>query len=148
MKDFVLKPRMSEKTYGQSTTLRTFAFLVPQSANKHSVARAVKAQYDVDAVNVNILNQTGKKVRTYRNRRFTAGERSEFKKAYVTLKEGQSIPIFAAVEEAEKQAEKTQKAVDKKAGKSEVKAESQTETKVNSTAKTSGRRFFRKSGER
>lgn len=119
MKDFVLKPRVSEKVYGLSTALNTFAFLVPKDANRHTVARAVSAQYEVDVENVNILNQKGKAVRTYRNKRFTAGDRSDFKKAYVTLKKGQSIPVFAAVEEAEEKSEKTQKAVDKKAKKAE-----------------------------
>ena len=117
MKDFVLKPRMSEKTYGQSTALNTFAFLVPKDANRHSVARAVKAQYEVDVESVNILNQKGKTTRTYRNKRFTAGIRSDYKKAYVTLKEGQSIPVFAAVEEAQEKADKTEKAVEKAAQK-------------------------------
>lgn len=144
MKDFVLKPRMSEKTYSQSAALRTFAFLVPKSANKHTVARAVVAQYNVEVETVNILNQAGKKVRTYRNKRFTSGERSDYKKAYVTLKEGHSLPIFAAVEEAEKKSEKTQQIVDKKA-KNTV---APSETKADTTAKTSGRSFLRKSGER
>jgi len=53
----------------------------------------------------------------YRKRRYENGRRSNVKKAYVTLKEGDQIPIFAAVEEQEEKAEKTQEVVTKAAEK-------------------------------
>jgi hypothetical protein len=71
----------------------------------------------------------GKAKRTYRKSggRSVMGRRSDAKKAYVTLKEGDSIPVFEAVKEAEetqaKNAEQIQKAVDKKAAKESKKAE-------------------------
>ncbi len=99
-KSMILKPRLSEKTYALSQT-GVFVFVVPKDANKHEVKLAVEKTYDVSVTNVRIVVQQGKTSRQYRNRRFVNGERSDFKKAYVTLKEGDSIPIFAAVEEAE-----------------------------------------------
>lgn len=96
----VVKPRMSEKTYGQSET-GVFVFIVDKALNKHQIAEAVSETYKVDVVNVRVLVQKGKQKRLYRNRKYEKGTRADSKKAYVTLKEGQSIPIFAAVEEAE-----------------------------------------------
>ncbi len=101
-KVLTLKPRLSEKTYALSQN-GVFVFVVPRDANKHDVATAVAQTYDVTVENVRIVVQQGKTSRQYRGRRFVNGERSDFKKAYVTLKEGDSIPIFAAVEEAEKE---------------------------------------------
>jgi hypothetical protein len=46
-KIMTLKPRLSEKTYGMSEALNVYTFEVPVGATKHTVAAAVKAQYDV-----------------------------------------------------------------------------------------------------
>lgn len=105
MSSIILKPRMSEKTYAQSEK-GVFVFLVDRQLNKHEIAKAVESTYDVEVTNVNVVVQKGKAKRLYRNRKFERGSRSDMKKAYVTLKEGQSIPIFAAVEEAEAKEEK------------------------------------------
>ncbi|HLC91940.1 MAG TPA: 50S ribosomal protein L23 [Candidatus Saccharimonadales bacterium] len=113
-----LKPRLSEKSYGLSQN-GTYVFDVPSNANKLAVANAVVEQYGVTVMNVNIANIDGKAKRTFLNRRgkFVRGTRSDVKKAYVTLKEGDSIPIFAAEEEAEAKAKKVQEKVAKKASK-------------------------------
>lgn len=118
MKNIALKPRMSEKTYGLSEQ-RVYVFEVPKSANKHVVARAVAAQFEVEVTNVNIANISGKPKRTVSQggRRVAKGQQSGFKKAYVTLKQGQSLPIFAAVEEAEEKEQKLQEQVEKAAEK-------------------------------
>lgn len=120
MKHLTLKPRMSEKTYAISTT-GVYVFDVDTSANKHEIADAVEQTYDVTVMNVRTVTVKGKVKRIYRNRRFTTGTRSDVKKAYVTVKEGDSIPIFAAVEEAEAEAEKAEAKADKKKAKKEKK---------------------------
>ncbi len=114
----VLKPRVSEKAYGLSQVKNTYVFDVDGSANKHTVARAVSEQYKVTVTEVNIVNVRGKVKRTVRKGgRPSLGRQSDVKKAYVTLKAGDSLPIFAAIEEAEakdaKAAEQLQKAVKK-----------------------------------
>ncbi len=119
-KTLTLKPRMSEKAYASSMATNTFVFIVPNTANKISVAAAVAEQFDVTVTNVRIAVYKGKQARSIRlgkYRKNVMGKRSDFKKAFVTLKEGDSIPVFAAVEEAEAQeakvAEKVAKAVEK-----------------------------------
>ncbi|HEX3568339.1 MAG TPA: 50S ribosomal protein L23 [Candidatus Saccharimonadales bacterium] len=111
----VLKPRMSEKTYGLAATGHVYTFDVPSDATKHTVARAVAAQFDVTPVEVNIINVKGKPKRSVRKGgRAMTGRRSDVKKAYVTLKEGDRLPFFDRVEEAEKKAADAEKKADKK----------------------------------
>ena len=106
-KQLALKPRISEKAYGVSEILNTYVFQVSSDANKLTVADAVAQQYDVTVTNVNILKVKGKLKRTFKKRgKASIGKRSDFKKAYVTLKEGDSIVIFAN-EEDDKKTKKT-----------------------------------------
>lgn len=96
----VLKPRVSEKSYGLSESSNTYVFQVPGDANKLTIADAVKKQFSVKVTNVNISNLKGKSKRTVRRGgRATNGMRSDVKKAYVTLKSGDSIAIFANEED-------------------------------------------------
>jgi large subunit ribosomal protein L23 len=115
MKDLILEPRLSEKAYGQSTTSNVYTFVVPTDANKQTVAQAVSQQFNVTVTAVNIAVNKGKVVRSYRKRsRGITGTRANTKKAYVTVKEGDSIAIFDVPEEpkatkAEKKATKATK---------------------------------------
>lgn len=94
-KTMILKPRISEKAYGQSLTANTYVFVVPTDANRTEVADAVAAQFDVTVTSVNILNVKGKVKRTVRKGgRQSMGKDADFKKAYVTLKDGDSIAVF------------------------------------------------------
>ncbi len=95
-KSMLLRPRISEKAYALSLARNTYAFEVPTNANKMTIAAAVAAQYGVGVISVNIINTTGKTKRTIRRGgKVTKGQRSDTKKAYVTLKSGDSLPIFA-----------------------------------------------------
>lgn len=114
-KTLVLKPRLSEKTYALAQARNVYVFDVSSDANKHSVARAVAAQFDVVVEAVNIANIDGKSTRVISKggRRVSRGNRADVKKAYVTLAAGNKLPFFDAVEEADaaeaKQAEKEAK---------------------------------------
>jgi len=117
-KSILLTPRMSEKAYGTSQALRTYVFDVPANTNKQSVARAVAEQFEVKVTSVNIANISGKAKRTVRKGgRQVKGRESDTKKAYVRLAEGNSLPIFAAIEEETAKAEATQAKIDKVAEK-------------------------------
>jgi large subunit ribosomal protein L23 len=117
MKDLFLKPRLSEQTYALAQTARTYVFDVPRDANKHSVARAVAAQFDVKVESVNMTTVKGKAKRTIsltgRRRGLADGTRSDVKKAYVKLVKGATLPVFAAIEETEAKEEKAQEQIDK-----------------------------------
>jgi large subunit ribosomal protein L23 len=98
-KILALKPRLSEKTYAMSESLNVYTFEIPTDATKHTVAAALKAQYDVTPANVRIASVHGKKQRSARGggRSIRYGKRSDIKKAYVTLKEGDKLPIYACL---------------------------------------------------
>lgn len=100
-KTMVLKPRISEKAYGLSEALNTYMFNVPVGASKLAVKLAIEQQYSVGVIKVNIANSKGKLKRTVRRGgRSVNGRRSDTRKAYVTLKEGDNLPFFAPTEEA------------------------------------------------
>lgn len=122
-KTTALKPRLSEKSYGLSQTNNTYVFEVESGANKHTVARAVAEQFEVEVTNVNITNVKGKNKRviTKGGRRVSRGDRPDVRKAYVTLAEGNHLPIFAAEEEAAAKAAEEAAKADKKAAKKEGK---------------------------
>lgn len=120
--EIVLRPRMSEKAYGVSQLRNTYVFDVDGDANKHTVARAVSEQYSVGVTDVRVVNVKGKVKRTIRKGgRPTMGRQSDTKKAYVTLKSGDTLPIFAAIEEAEAKEAKVTEKIEKAAAKVEKK---------------------------
>jgi large subunit ribosomal protein L23 len=111
VKDFILVPRISEKAYAmsQAENVKTYVMEVPTSSNKHSVARAVSSQFDVVVSKIRTVNVKGKVKQSYRKgSRPIAGMRSDVKKAYVTLRAGDSLPIF--VEEAKEEAKQAKTA--------------------------------------
>jgi large subunit ribosomal protein L23 len=125
-KTITLRPRLSEKTYGLSEN-RVYVVEVERGVNKHDVARAVEAQFEVKVTKVNLANISGKSKRTMSltGKRYlnSNGQRNDIRKAYVTLQKGHSLPFFAAVEEAEEKEEKLQEKVEKAAAKQTAKTE-------------------------
>lgn len=82
---------------------RKYAFVVHPAANKFQIKDAVQALFTtpegepVKVTDVNTINIKGKTKRVRAFGRQTSGKQSGFKKAYVTLAEGQSIQIFEGV---------------------------------------------------
>jgi len=101
-KQLAVKPKISEKTYALAEERNTYVFEIPVSVNKHDVARSIARQYEVTVENVRITSIPGKVKRSYRRggRNIFKGNRSNIRKAFVTLAEGDKLPIFSAVEEA------------------------------------------------
>ncbi len=98
-KAVALKAVMSEKAYAYSQKLNTFVFVVPKASSKQAIARAIEGQYEVGVKDVRVANIVGKAKKSHRKRgRPVSGKRVDVRKAYVTLAEGSSLPIFAAVE--------------------------------------------------
>jgi len=95
-------PRISEKAYVTSQSLNTYVFVVPADMNKHEISQAVTTQFGVTVENVRTVVQTGKAVRYIRKGgRMNKGSRQDMKKAYVTLKQGDTIPVFASLADEE-----------------------------------------------
>lgn len=96
-------PRISEKAYGLVTDRNTYVFDVPVDANRDQIARAIEAKYEVTVTGIRTLVQSGKAVRYSRGKRSYPGVayRKDTKKAYVNLKDGDSIKVFEEPEKAE-----------------------------------------------
>ena len=84
----IKKPWITEKAAAASA-MRKYTFIVKNNATKNEVKKAVKELYKVDATSVNIINRGERKTGGAR----FPGHKPGFKKAIVTLKEGQSITI-------------------------------------------------------
>ncbi|MBM4170271.1 MAG: 50S ribosomal protein L23 [Ignavibacteria bacterium] len=96
MKSVLIRPLITEKMTGISEKQPTkFGFVVSVNANKIEIAKALKEKFNVDVVSVNTMTYKGKtKTQFTRKGRFS-GKTPKFKKAIVTLKEGQTIDIFS-----------------------------------------------------
>lgn len=90
------RPIVTEKTSYQSGKLSQYSFEVAPGATRTMVKDAVETMFDVDVVRVNVLNTSPKRGRRARSRRLLV-RKSGFKKAIVTLAEGQTLEIFEGV---------------------------------------------------
>lgn len=124
-KTVALRPRLNEKTYALAAK-RVYVFDVDRSVNKHAIARAVEAQFEVKVSEVNTTNMKGKAKRivsiTGKRSVNAEGSRPDFKKAYVTLAEGNTLPFFDAVEEEDAKEQAVQEKMDKAVAKQAEKA--------------------------
>lgn len=88
--DVIKKPFVTEKTSVEKDENNVVAFVVDKAANKIEIKEAVEKLFKVDVVAVNTVNVAGK-VKRYGAR---LGKRSNWKKAYVTLKAGSTVDFF------------------------------------------------------
>ena len=94
----VLKaPHISEKSTMVAEKLNTIVFKVATDASKAEIKAAVEKLFEVKVEAVRTLNVVGKTKRTGSR----MGRRSDWKKAYVTLKDGDNIKVFDEVEQTE-----------------------------------------------
>jgi large subunit ribosomal protein L23 len=94
--DVLRRPVVTEKTSYMSDKLGQYVFEVTQDATKEQVKEAIETIFDVDVVRVNMINVPAKRTRRARSRRVLV-RRSGYKKAIVTLEQGQTLPIFEGV---------------------------------------------------
>jgi large subunit ribosomal protein L23 len=95
--DVLRRPLVTEKTSYQSGRLNQYSFIVSDSATRTLVKDAIETLYDVKVERVNIINTTAKRGRRLRSRRMLI-RKSGFKKAIITLAEGQTLQIFEGVQ--------------------------------------------------
>jgi large subunit ribosomal protein L23 len=93
--DVLRRPLVTEKSNYQSGKLRQYSFEVSPDATRTLVKDAIETLFDVDVVRVNIMNTAAKRSRR-RNRRLLVRDPG-FKKAIVTLAEGNTLESFEGV---------------------------------------------------
>jgi len=89
----IKRPLITEKGMRYNEEQNTVVFQVDPHANKLQIKHAVETLFHVTVLHVNTLNMQGKKRRV----RFREGKRPDWKKAYVTLREGDTITFFEGV---------------------------------------------------
>ena len=95
--EVIRRPLITEKSNYQSGKLNQYAFEVANHATKTLVKDAVETLFDVKVESVNIINSPAKRGRRARSRRLLI-RRPGYKKAIVTLENGQTLPIFEGVQ--------------------------------------------------
>lgn len=93
----LVRPLVTEKSSYQSGKLTQYTFMVTNEATRTLVKDAIETLFDVNVVRVNILNAPAKRGRRARSRRLLV-RRAAYKKAIVTLAEGQTLEIFEGVQ--------------------------------------------------
>jgi len=88
--DVIFQPVMTEKSLVQKEQENKYTFKVDKRAGKGEIKRAVEKMFNVKVKNVAIMNVLGKKKRV----RIVEGKRPDWKKAIVTLAQGQKIDLF------------------------------------------------------
>ena len=86
------RPVITEKSVA-STEFNKYTFRVRRDANKIQIRRAIEEMFDVHVMKVNTMNCRGKKRRLDR---FKEGRTAAWKKAIVTLREGETIQLYEA----------------------------------------------------
>ena len=90
----VIRPLVTEKTSAQFSIQKTYAFHVATKATKTAIREAIQGMFGVTVTGVRTINVRAKERRPGGLGRGRSGRRSAWKKAIVTLKEGDVIPIF------------------------------------------------------
>ncbi len=95
--DILIKPIVTEKMTIQGEKLNRYGFVVEKNANKVEIKQAVEELYEVTVISVNTMRYAGKsKTRSTRSG-IQSGRTNAFKKAIVTIAEGEAIDFYSNI---------------------------------------------------
>ena len=112
---FIIKPLVTEKmtkindkssvekTYkvkGETRTKKAeakYGFIVRPEANKLEIKKEVEGLYNVTVIDVNTVRYAGKRQSRYTRAGLVKGQKNAYKKAIVTLKEGDTIDFYSNI---------------------------------------------------
>ena len=95
--EILIKPILTEKANGQQEKLRRYAFKVDRRANKLEIKSAIEQFYGVNVLEVNTLVVPGKNKTRSTKAGIISGIKSGYKKALVTVAEGETIDLYANI---------------------------------------------------
>lgn len=90
-------PIVTEKANAISEKTNRFSFKVSPEATKPQIIDAVEKLYDVKVVGISTMNYDGKQKRRFTHSGVLRGKVAAFKKAVVTIAEGQSIDFYSNI---------------------------------------------------
>lgn len=98
MKNILIKPVITEKASFESEENGKFTFIVNRAANKIEIKNAVESEYGVTIVDVKTMNYGGGKPKTkFTNKGIVEQRTKAFKKAIVTVQEGETIDLYSNI---------------------------------------------------
>ena len=93
----IIKPIVTEKMTQLGDKLNRYGFRVQKNANKIEIKQAVEAMYDVTVEEVNTMVVAAKKKSRFTKSGVIKGSTSAYKKAIVTVKEGDKIDFYSNI---------------------------------------------------
>lgn len=94
---YIIKPLVTEKMTAITEKQNKFGFIVRPDANKLQIKAEVEALYNVTVTDVNTMKYAGKSKSRFTKAGLIKGRTSAFKKAIVTLKEGETIDFYSNI---------------------------------------------------
>lgn len=93
----LLRPIVTEKMTAQGEDMNRYCFIVDKRANKLEIKKAVEELYDVSVISVNTMSYKGKRKMRYTRTGIVSGNTKSFKKAIITLNEGDTIDFYSNI---------------------------------------------------
>lgn len=93
----IIKPIITEKITKDGEKFNRFGFVVRKNANKIEIKKAVEAAYGVSVLDVNTMIYRADRTTKYTKSGMITGKTSAYKKAVVTLKEGDTIDFYTNI---------------------------------------------------
>ena len=93
----IIKPLVTEKMASITEKQNKFGFVVRPNANKIEIKKEIEARYNVTVTDVNTMVYAGKNKSRYTKAGLIKGRTNAFKKAIVTLKEGDTIDFYSNI---------------------------------------------------
>ena len=94
MANIIVKPVITEKSSALMEDMGRFTFIVDNGANKIQIKEAIETRYSVTVEEVNTMRYAGKKKTRATKSAYVTGKTASYKKAIVTLAEGETIDIY------------------------------------------------------
>ena len=95
--NILIKPIVTEKMTALGEDFNRYGFVVAKDANKLQIKEAVEDLYDVKVAEVNTMRYAGKRKQRYTKSGISVGRTSAYKKAVVTLAEGEVIDFYSNI---------------------------------------------------
>lgn len=95
--NILIRPIVTEKMERITDKVNQYGFIVEKSANKLQIKKAVEELYGVTVDSINTISHDGKMKTRYTRSGYLVGRTNSYKKAIVTLKEGEKIDFYSNI---------------------------------------------------
>ncbi|VAX23669.1 LSU ribosomal protein L23p (L23Ae) [hydrothermal vent metagenome] len=97
MHNILIRPLVTEKMTELMESENKYGFIVNYNTNKIEIAKAIEKKFEVNVVAVNTIRYKGKTKTQFTKRGRFSGKTPRFKKAIITIKEGQTLDLFEEI---------------------------------------------------